>query len=64
MRSNFKVIILTVLSTLMVIVLLQNTSVVTFKFLFWQVSMSRIILMPIILTTGFVAGYIVGKRLW
>jgi uncharacterized integral membrane protein len=53
-----------VLAVLSFIVLLQNTHVVRVRFLFWQVGMSQIILLPLILLVGFVAGYILGKRSW
>ena len=59
-----KVISLTALGILVLIVLLQNTQVVTLRFLFWQVSMSRIILLPLILLAGFAAGFFVGKSAW
>ena len=39
----------------------QNTQVVTLKFLFWHVSMSRIILV-IFIWMGFLLGFLIGKR--
>ena len=51
-----------VLGVLFLIVLLQNTSVVTVRFLFWQFGMSQIILIPIVLIFGFTVGYIAAKR--
>jgi len=44
-----------------VIVILQNTRVVTFRFLFWNLTMSRIIFLLIILGIGIVAGYVWGR---
>ena len=64
MSSKQKGILIGVLSTLLAVVLLQNTQVVSFKLLFWQVSMSRIILFPLLVLVGFMAGYMVGKRSW
>jgi len=64
MTSKQKGILIGIASTLFAVVLLQNTQVVSFKMLFWQVSMSRIILFPILVLIGFVAGYMVGKRSW
>ena len=43
------------------IFLLQNTQVVTLKLYFWSISMSQIILVPLTLILGFIAGYIVAK---
>lgn len=45
-------------------ILLQNTQVVTLRLLFWHVSMSQIILVPIILVIGFIIGFLIGKRSW
>lgn len=59
-RDSFFIILI----VLFLIVLLQNTHVVRMRFLFWQVGMSQIILLPLILLIGFVAGYILGKRSW
>jgi lipopolysaccharide assembly protein A len=56
-----KVIITILLAVLFVMIVIQNTEVVTLRFLFWKFSMSRIILMAVILLIGFVGGYIVAK---
>lgn len=64
MSSNNKGILIGILGTLLAVILLQNTQVVSFKVLFWQVSMSRIILFPLLVAIGFLAGYAVGKRSW
>jgi len=64
MSSKHKGILIGIFGSLLAVVLLQNTSVVSFKFLFWQLSMSRIILFPLLVAIGFVAGYVVGKRSW
>lgn len=49
---------------LLFILLLQNTQVVSVQFLFWKWSMSRIILLPLILLIGFGVGFFVGKKSW
>ena len=56
-----KLIILTIVSLLCIVILLQNTEVVTIKLLFWEISMSRIIFFPFLLVIGFVIGFVVGK---
>ncbi len=57
-----KKITLIVAGVLALIILLQNSEVVSIKFLFWSVDMSQIILLPLILLIGFSAGFIVGKN--
>jgi putative membrane protein len=57
---KIKTIVVIVLFILSIIVLLQNTEVVTYSFLFWKISMSRIIWLILILLVGFVNGYIVA----
>lgn len=56
-----KVIITLVGIVLFLVVLVQNTQVVTLHLFFWKVSMSQIILIPIIMLLGFAIGYIVAK---
>jgi uncharacterized integral membrane protein len=43
------------------VILAQNTEIVTVKLLFWEASMSRIILMTITGIIGFILGYLLGK---
>ena len=51
-----------VFGILVLIVFLQNTQVVSVRFLFWQLSMSRIIFLPLIMLTGFIVGFFVGRK--
>ena len=46
---------------LFVIIVLQNTEIVYIRVLFWQLSMSRIILLLFSLVVGFVGGYYVRR---
>ena len=55
-----KTIVVIILFILSIIVLLQNTEVVTYSFLFWKISMSRIIWLILFLLVGFVNGYVVA----
>ncbi|MFC1515090.1 LapA family protein [Candidatus Omnitrophota bacterium] len=57
-----KVIGALVLGILFLIILLQNTQVVSMRLLFWEISMSRIILFPLVLLVGFVIGFFVGRK--
>ena len=50
------------LAGIVLIILLQNTRVVSVRFLFWEFSMSRIMLLLITLLAGFAAGFIAGKK--
>jgi uncharacterized integral membrane protein len=56
-----KTIIALALIALLLIVLLQNTQVVTLRLFFWEVGMSQIILIPLAMAIGFVIGLIVSK---
>ena len=56
-----KLIVFVLLAALMITVIFQNTEVVTLRVLFWQLSMSRIILLLLAVVTGFVMGFIATK---
>ena len=57
-----KTITILILGVLLLIILLQNTQVTSMKFLFWKLSMSRIILLPLIMLIGFIIGLFIGKK--
>ena len=50
-----------ILSFFILILIAQNTDVVSFHFLAWELSLSLIVLMPLLLLTGFVLGFLVAK---
>ncbi|MBN2225848.1 MAG: LapA family protein [candidate division Zixibacteria bacterium] len=58
--------IIVIIAVLAVIILLQNTQVVTLHFLFWHLSMSQALLFPLTLLIGFVLGLLIvslsGKK--
>jgi len=56
-----KTVIVLILIGLFLVILLQNTEIVTFQLLFWEITMSRSLLMLVIVIIGFVLGYIVGR---
>jgi len=58
---NKKVIAALIAIAVYLVVLAQNTEVVTVKLLFWEASMSRIILMTITGIIGFIIGYLFGR---
>ena len=56
-----KLIIASILFLLLVVIIVQNTQVVTLQLFFWKISLSRIVLIALTLSIGFVLGYIVAK---
>jgi uncharacterized integral membrane protein len=56
-----KTIVILVLIALFVIILIQNTQVVTLRLFFWKIGMSQIILIPLTIVIGLVIGFIVAK---
>ena len=56
-----KTILVLILIALFIIILVQNVQVVSLRFLFWDISMSRIIFIPLILIIGFILGFIAAK---
>ena len=58
-----KIIIALVSIAILLVILIQNTQVVTLQLLFWEISMSQILLTSFTLLIGLVSGYIVAKVL-
>ncbi len=56
-----KAIAATVLALLLLIVVIQNTEVVSVTLLFWSFEMSRVILILLVAIIGFISGYIVAR---
>ena len=56
-----KNIIIIVLAIIALILVVQNTRVVPLQLLFWQVWMSQIVLVILMLAIGFVIGFILAK---
>lgn len=56
-----KTIIFIILAIVFLIFLLQNTQIVTVQFLFWNFTMSRIILIALILLVGLILGFIIAE---
>ena len=55
---SVKGVVILVLVVLCLVVFFQNTEVVTFKIFFWELTMSRIVLLLITLIVGIVIGYV------
>lgn len=58
---NVKLIAVLVVLVLTLVTVLQNTAVVTLRFLFWERSMSQIAVLLLTLFTGFVLGLLVAS---
>ncbi len=56
-----KVIAYSLVVLLLLIVIFQNTGVVTLRLLFWRISMSLALVLPLILLTGFGMGFVAAK---
>lgn len=54
-------IVVLVIIGLFLIVLIQNTHVVTLRLLFWKLDIAQIILVPLTMLIGFILGYLVAK---
>jgi putative membrane protein len=59
---NYKLIFNLVLVGLMVIFIVQNVAVVEIRFLFWKVSMSRSIMIFLLLAVGIITGWILRSH--
>ena len=55
---NFKVIFSIAMAGMAVLFIIQNVTVVDMKFLFWTLSMSRALLMSLILSIGIILGWL------
>ncbi len=56
-----KTIIVAAIIVLLLIIIIQNTHPVYFRLLFWKIHMSQILLTPLTLLIGFIAGFAVSK---
>ena len=55
---NFKLILTIAMAGMAVLFIIQNVTVVDMKFLFWTLSMSRALLMSLILSVGIILGWL------
>ena len=58
---NFKLISSLVIICLIVVFFIQNAAMVDIKLFFWTISMSRVLLMLILLAIGIVAGWLLSS---
>ena len=59
-----KVIIYLVIAVVILIILVQNTHVVSLRLLFWEINMSQFLALGFAVILGFVAGYLTSSFSW
>ena len=59
-----KVIIYLVIAVVILIVLVQNTHVVSLRLLFWEITMFQFLALGFAVILGFVAGYLTSSFGW
>ncbi|MGA2531845.1 MAG: LapA family protein [Candidatus Aminicenantales bacterium] len=55
-----KIILVLAVFVLLAVLLAQNTGIVTYRLLFWTVSLSQVIIVPLVALVGFVLGFVIG----
>jgi len=56
------ILIPSILSVVILLFLVQNTRVVSMQFLFWELQMSRVVLVLLVALIGFGIGFYTAKR--
>ena len=56
-----KTVVFLVILAIVLIVLFQNTTVITLRFLFWEASLSQAVVGILLLAIGLATGYILAK---
>jgi len=56
-----RTVVLVLMLMLLVILMVQNAQPVKFRFLSWEYDVSQLLLVVIVLTVGFAAGYMMAK---
>jgi uncharacterized integral membrane protein len=59
--KSIRQVFLVVILVLVIIIMVQNAQTTTFKFLNWSYQVSQLLLVVIVLTIGFLAGFVVAK---
>ncbi len=62
-KKLIKIIIISVLAVIMVIVVIQNITMVKINFLFWTFSMSRFLVIFLLITIGFITGWLLRSQI-
>ena len=61
MKIRVRTVVILVLVLLALVVIVQNTEVVSVRLLFWDLVMSRIILLALSIAMGVIIGFLVGR---
>ncbi len=59
MQTNIKLVVTLILVGFFILFIVQNSTVVEIRFLFWKLSMSRALLLFFVLAAGMIAGWLV-----
>jgi uncharacterized integral membrane protein len=62
LKSKPKLITVLVLAILVIVIIVQNTHNVTFNFLFWSPQISLLLLVVLMVATGFVLGLFASRK--
>jgi len=61
MKMRVRTVVILVLALLSLVVIVQNTEVVSVRILFWDLVMSRIILLALSIAVGVIIGFLLGR---
>ena len=61
MKIRVRTVAILVLALLSLVVIVQNTEVVSVRVLFWDLVMSRIILLALSIAVGVIIGFLLGR---
>jgi len=61
-KKLIKIIIISVFAVIMIIVVIQNITMVKISFLFWTFSMSRFLVIFLLFTIGFITGWLLRSQ--
>ncbi len=61
-KRNIKIITISILAILLIIILIQNSSMVKFHFLFWTFAVSRYLMLFLLFTIGFIIGWLIRSH--
>jgi uncharacterized integral membrane protein len=61
-KNLIKIITISVLAVILLIVLIQNSSAVEFRFLFWAFTVSRYLVLFLVLIIGFIIGWLLKSH--
>lgn len=60
-KMQVKVVVVAILAVLVIVLVAQNTEVVNVRILFWDIAMSRVVLILLATLFGFAGGFLVGN---